>query len=140
MLFRSHWNAGNATYNGCDVKFKFTITADPTANYWFTATKNQNYIYVDPDPKTPVSTTGDAYGWNGVEHGFYQYDRGNWRQKAGDAELVHEAGHLLGLLDDYNLNTGKVFPGHAGHLMGAGGKIAQDEIDRILKDQKCGCK
>jgi len=136
-----NWNAAGHAYKGCDVKFKVTITADPTANHWVTANSAQNYIYVVPAYPKPTgpSTTGEAHGWGGKESFWVQHSWGDWNQSAGDFEISHEAGHLFGLFDGYNLKTGRTDPGRQGDIMAGGGKISQYDIDQIIKGQVCGC-
>ena len=68
---------------------------------------------------------------------------GEWSAGAKDWVYAHEAGHLMGLPDDYKDKKGVSVPdkGHKGHMMGSyGGKVDQHEIDDILGKTKCPCK
>ena len=64
-------------------------------------------------------------------------DRGEWGSQSSDWTYAHEAGHLMGLPDDYTDLPDKGSqpnPGHLGHMMAqVGMPVAQHEIDEVVK-------
>ena len=57
-------------------------------------------------------------------------DAGRW---SGPEVAGHEAGHLMGLQDDYKRGEGPN-PGHEGHVMAVwGGAVDQHEINDIVR-------
>jgi RHS repeat-associated protein len=129
-----YWNnnGDNFMHGKCKVKFDVTVTADPNANWWFTAQSADNYVYVVPGPfRSWVQSSPYGTSWYG-----------RWSSTGGGWTAAHESGHLFGLPDDYHDvgATSVPNPGHAGHMMGDYGKpVNQHEIDDILRNAKCSC-
>lgn len=72
---------------------------------------------------------------------------GTWGEYADSWVYAHEAGHLMGLPDDYHDVTnpdGTISslynPVHKGHMMGDyGGTVNQHEVDSLLNNVECPC-
>ena len=124
----NRWNGNGVpyTHKKCKVRFDIRITADPTADWWFTAASADNYVFVTPGTNTPYRAW--TFG------GWY----GRWSASQSSWSVAHEIGHFFDLPDDYTA-TGPN-PGHAGHMMGEWhGMIDPHEIDDILKNVSCEC-
>jgi len=136
---RKFWN-GHTTQKGCDdgangncrVEVEANVKYYPKAKHWWD-------IPEDNQVKFTGSTTTS---W--VSGGSY----GHWRDNAGEWTLAHEAGHIMGLGDDYSENyLAQIFgadretrpkPGHEGHMMAeGGGVVVQHEVDEALKGAEC---
>ena len=119
------------TYNKCTLMFDIKVNADTTANYSWTASKADNYVYVSIDPS----------------HRSMFYPGGNtgsWNINDTPQTAAHETGHIFSLWDDYSWFTGKVNKGHEKHLMAAdkdpNSYVVQHEIDDIMSKIICQCR
>jgi len=131
----SNWNGYE---KGCCV---VNVTADVSVQsrksrwlYRFLNSDENNIeITSDSSHRSYVNGVGGRYGV--------------WGSQAVPWVYAHEAGHLMGLPDDYQDDTnsdGTVTSvpnaGHKGHMMGEyGGSVNQHEIDAILKNIECPC-
>jgi hypothetical protein len=113
----------------CKVNVDANVTTD-TKKRWFPGQSGDNQIEItsDSDHRSYVTWKGNGGKWSGGD--------GSW-------VFAHEAGHLMGLPDDYSDQedgTSKANDGHEGHMMGEhGGKVNQHEIDDALGKTKCPC-
>lgn len=72
---------------------------------------------------------------------------GEWGLQASEWTYAHEAGHLMGLPDDYEDTIrpdgtlySKPKDKHKNHMMAEhGGDVQQHEIDSIIKNTPCPC-
>ena len=131
----SNWNGYE---KGCCV---VNVTADVSVQsrksrwlYRFLNSDENNIeITSDSSHRSYVNGVGGRYGV--------------WGSQAVPWVYAHEAGHLMGLSDDYQdvansdgSLTSVPNAGHEGHIMGEyGGKANQHEIDAILKNIECPC-
>ena len=100
---------------------------------FFNRDENNIEITSDPSHRSYVNVVGGRYG--------------SWSSQAAPWVYAHEAGHLMGLPDDYQdridsdgVTTSVPNEGHEGHMMGEyGGSVNQHEIDDILQKIKCPC-
>lgn len=114
------------------MQFNFQVGSDPNANSWITAAAADNYINVT-----------EGYDANVLSFPLLGNWYGRWGSSASTGTISHEAGHLLGLPDDYDPATGISNPGHQGHMMGdSPGVVAQHEVNDILNGvgASCGCQ
>lgn len=84
-----------------------------------------NELYVSSD-------VAQSYFENRRNQGTTQFPK--YRGVLNPEDRKHEAGHILGLGDDYYADTGAPVPGHEGHLMAnrpQARRAARDEIARI---------
>ena len=131
----SNWNGYE---KGCCV---VNVTADVSVQsrksrwlYRFLNSDENNIeITSDSSHRSYVNGVGGRYGV--------------WESQADPWIYAHEAGHLMGLPDDYHdeikpngsLNS-VPNKGHEGHMMGEyAGSVNQHEIDAILKNIECPC-
>jgi RHS repeat-associated protein len=117
-----YWNAKKWHFGDYDVRFVFTFTADPSANWCFTATKADNYINVrhSTGEERILDETWGSFGY------------GRWLDSMNDQDVAHAMGHILGLGDDYNFFTGRTTPGHENHMMT--NDIIRDVHEHEVKD------
>jgi RHS repeat-associated protein len=122
------WNAQTWQYGCCTVKFKANV------KYRNQVGKNgitdDNLIAISTDPKL----RSEVYGIGG-NTGYWNADN----RPGSDWRYAHEAGHLMGLDDDYT-DVGGPNPGHAGHMMGEDrGVVVQHEVDDIMRANNVRC-
>ena len=126
-----YWNSEGKgfTINGKKVSVNVTVTADPKANWWFTAQSADNMIYVN-EP--------GVRSWVWIPFGAWY---GRWRSGADALTVAYETGHLFGLLDEYDEFWGTPKPGHEGEMMAdqPGSTVSQREIESVV-GSNCGCK
>ena len=125
----NHWNNnGNNFHVGhCKVVFDVTVQADPDHNHYRDALPADNKIYVNHDPYARSRTSSEG------DHTY-----GVWRKWTWAA--AHEFGHLAGLGDDYDPDSGLPSAGYAGHMMAQrGSPVAPHEVRDILSGHGCGC-
>jgi hypothetical protein len=126
-----YWNneGKGFTINGKKVSVNVTVTADPQANWWFTAQSADNVIYVN-EPGVQSWVWGPFGAWYG-----------RWRSDADALTVAHETGHLFGLPDEYDEFWGTPKPGHEGEIMTdqPGSTVSQREIESVV-GSNCGCK
>lgn len=135
----SHWN-GHATKKGCGKcdpgNCKVVVDANvkyyPKAKHWPDVPEdNQIKIRNKKKPRSWVFGPGGSWG-------HWHDDTPAPGSRNPCWVFAHEAGHLMGLGDDYSYWTGDPKKGHAGHMMGEyGGSVVQHEIDGILGGKKC---
>ena len=129
----SAWNGKWKPGCGCDVKFSANVkfvSLDKRrrdkgkGRIDYEWPRDDNVIFVvDQDARDNV--------WWGMDHGV-------WSQRSEDWVYAHEAGHLMGLQDEYRDKDGKsvAFPGREGHIMAEyNGLTTQDEINAIIGDR-----
>jgi len=75
------------------------------------------------------SATLGAAGNEDVPWPYTAPHAGGWKDNVDD--VVHEFGHLLGLRDDYDLETGVPFPGREGTMMDGGGPVDRNLVKRV---------
>jgi len=121
------WNAQKWRYGCCTVKFvanvkyKNQVGSDGLAD--------DNLIAITTDAKHRSYSVGKGKGYWTVDN----IPGSDWR-------YAHEAGHLMGLDDDYNEQTGLPNPGHEDHMMGRWGKpVAQHEVEDLLRANNVRC-
>ena len=133
------WNR-NPGFHGCAVNFNVAVTADPTANHWYTANSNpnfsasaQNYWFV---PEGMGDAQMSSFFTGTVPAGTLQFT------------VPHEFGHLLWFLDT---RFGTTVFGDPNDIMAEGLTVTQSDITAIvgsafppkgnpLTKLKCGCK
>ena len=123
----SHWNSQTWHYQCCTVSFRANVTTSrQVGSHGLT---NDNLIAITTDAK----------------HRSYviNMNRGIWaadNKRGSDWSFAHEAGHLMGLDDDYTDENGPN-PGHDGHMMAVDGGIvdAHEVMDIIRRNNiRCG--
>ena len=134
-----------ASIVGRPVAAKNPIIDDGLADPSVKVFGGRAYIYGTHD-LSPTDRTWIAKDW----HVFSSSDLvtwsdsgGTWNQQSKDSVYAHEAGHLMGLPDDYTETTvsGRRVttpkPTHEGHIMAEyGGGVAKHEVADIVKG-KC---
>ena len=127
------WNAQVWHYGCCTVKFKANV------KYRNQVCKNgitdDNLIAISTDPKL----RSEVYGVGG-NTGYWNADN----SPGTDWRFAHEAGHLMGLDDDYTDDpaSGRSVPhrGHGGHMMGEfDGSVNQHEVEDLLRANNVRC-
>lgn len=133
-----HWN-GHTTRRGCRdqdpgncrVVVAANVLYYGNASHWWDVPQDNQIHIKNKKGRSWVMGPGGSYGR------WYLDDPWTW---------AHEAGHLLGLFDDYIDNLLEflgggstiTFPGHKGHMMGQyDGRVVQHEIDGILQGARC---
>jgi hypothetical protein len=120
------WQCGCRTVRfRANVKYRNQVGAN--------GIEDDNLIAISTDPNLRSTVNGD--------------NRGNWNadNKPGtDWKFAHEAGHLMGLDDDYTDDpvSGRSVPhqGHGGHMMGEwGGSVNQHEVEDLLRANNVRC-
>ena len=123
------WNAQTWRYGCCTVKFKANVNYRNQVGSRGISDDNLIAISTDPELRSYV----DAVGGN----------TGRWtadNRRGTDWRFAHEAGHLMGLDDDYNEQTGLPNPGHAGHMMaGWDMPVHQHEVEDMLRANNVRC-
>jgi hypothetical protein len=126
----SRWN-GNTTKKGCkdsdpgncNVVVSANVKYYKDAKHWWSVKEDNQIKFTGETDRSWVGGVGGTYG-------RWEHDE--------DWAYAHEAGHLMGLWDDYSWITGQPNKGHEGHMMGQyGGTVVQHEIDGILQGKKC---
>lgn len=106
----SHW--GTWMTNGWTITFQAQVTpigrTPPPPRGGEAQIDNSNQVEINDEPATFRS-------WVIIDR-----NRGVWTQRADDWVFAHEAGHLMGLGDDYHDVGGASVPnaGHESHMMG----------------------
>lgn len=123
----SRWN-GNNTKRGCKDSDPGSCKVAVVANVkYYKDAKHWPDVHEDNQVKFTGKT---KRSWVFGNWGHWE----DWE----DWAFAHEAGHLMGLWDDYSWISGKPNKGHAGHMMGEyGGVVVQHEVDSILQGKKC---
>ena len=125
QAIESIWNYGEngtrPTHQGIPVVFDVNVFYKEPSNGW-----KRNLI---GEPVRPQRGEGDALNMIFVEPGYvpiglhpylaandgsYDWDWGVWWAEMNDTLIAHEAGHIFGLPDYYNYETGK--PVDSAHL------------------------
>jgi len=78
-----------------------------------------------------IEITSDVKDGRSWVNTFGKVDTGKWTPDAGGTTYAHEAGHLMGLRDDYKDRGGRSVarPGHDGHMMATNpGRVDSHEI------------
>lgn len=136
----SQWNAGKWVLDGWTITFDATVGTKPPTR----SPKGGGA----PPPGDEIEITNDPPGESNATVGGI--GRGVWSQNEADWTFAHEAGHLMGLPDDYTAQTdpktGKRTgstpnPGHGGHMMAEhGGSVVEHEVrDIVGKLTPCSC-
>lgn len=124
----SYWNG--YSFGCCEVHVDATVTADMTSTtFWGAHGDNEIQITSDSKYRSNVNVFDNGGTWSSTDPDAY------W-------VYSHEAGHLMGLPDDYHDKDDHSEPdeGHEGHMMAeVGGVVAQHEIDNMLKGYTCPC-
>ena len=122
-----NWNAQTWRYGCCtvrfvaNVKYKNQVGSDGITD--------DNIIAITTDAKHRSYSLGKS-------RGYWTADN----NPGSDWRYAHEAGHLMGLDDDYNEQTGTPNPGHEDHMMGKWGKpVAQHEVEDLLRANNVRC-
>ena len=131
----SNWSGKKK--NCCDVSVTANVTPQKSRSSLlfrlFYGDENNIAITSNSDHRSFVNGVGGRYG--------------TWGEYADSWVYAHEAGHLMGLPDDYHDVTnpdGTISslynPGHKGHMMGDyGGTVNQHEVDSLLNNVECPC-
>jgi uncharacterized protein RhaS with RHS repeats len=135
-----YWNGGwtkvgcaKGDLGTCKVQVAVWVHYYPSAKHWWDVPE-ENQIKIDG------ATDRSSVGAVGGTHGHWRDDKPVANKSDPCWMFAHEAGHLIGLRDDYRAVNGASVPnqGHSGHMMGeSGGGVAQHEIDGILQGKKC---
>ena len=129
-----YWNDGVWNINGCYINFAVNVRADTkNTSHWFVSGDNEVKVNDEPPSYTSVVIGGD---------------KGIWTQNDNGWVYAHEAGHLLGLRDDYievstNPRKTRAKRHHEGHMMAEhSGSVANHEVREILTSNnvKCPCE
>ena len=131
----SNWNGYEK--GCCAVNVTADVSVQSRKSRWLyrflNSDENNIEITSDSSHRSYVNGVGGRYGV--------------WEFQADPWIYAHEAGHLMGLPDDYHdeiepngsLNS-VPNKGHEGHMMGEySGSVNQHEIDAILKNIECPC-
>jgi RHS repeat-associated protein len=107
------------TSNGCEIKVNATVTKvdkskgegrPPAISINPETQRSNTNIYCPTCPNT-------MFGRSGI-----------WREDGSNWTYAHEAGHLFGFHDKYDLNTGVPLPGFGDTIMGKDGMPAKGQI------------
>jgi hypothetical protein len=126
----SLWN-GHTTRKGCQKTDLGNCTVAVVANVKYY--KDAKHWYHVPEDNQIKFTGKTKRSWTALSRSYGHWvHTGYWR-------YAHEAGHLMGLGDDYNYLSDRPNEGHEGHIMGDQGGlvVAQHEIDSAVKGNKC---
>ena len=124
----THWNKGNWRVGCCKLIFQANVKYANTTDV--SQVRGDNIIAISTDPNHRSFVIGNRTGYWSADN-----------RPGSDWKFAHEAGHLMNLLDDYSLDTGRVNPGHNGHMMGEWrGVVTQHEIDDIVRINNVNCK
>ncbi len=118
---------------GCKVRVIANVKYYPNAKHWISVPED-NQIKFDGETNRSWVSSGLLRTWS--------YGHWDEQPRGGDGTFAHEAGHLMGLPDDYKDDPGTGYsvanPGHENHLMANSSKpVAQHEVDSILQGKKC---
>ena len=127
----SRWNSQTWHYQCCTVSFRANVTTSRQVGSQ--GLTNDNLIAITTDAK----------------HRSYviNMNRGIWaadNKSGSDWNFAHEAGHLMGLDDDYvdDPRTGRSIPnpGHGGHMMGEFlGVVNEHEVLEVIRRNNISC-
>lgn len=100
---------------------------------WPNGIEDDNLIAISTDPNLRSTVNGD-------NRGYWNADN----RPEADWQYAHEAGHLMGLDDDYvdDPNTGRSVPnpGHEHHMMAEDqGTVVWHEVEGILRANNINC-
>lgn len=135
----SHWN-GHTTKKGCSKcdPGNCKVAVEAHVKYYANA---KHWPDVPEDNQIKIRGSTGKRSWvfgPGGSWGHWEDDTVTLDNPTPCWTFAHEAGHLMGLGDDYSYWTGKPHKGHEDHMMGRYGKpVAQHEIDGILDGKKC---
>jgi hypothetical protein len=121
------WNGKTYTDAETGTEYNVEVIAEVNVVESKKAAKAPNRIEIDSsiDNNSPVPTERSHVFRRGR-----RTDVGRW---SGPEVAAHEAGHLMGLADDYLEGQGPL-PGHEGHMMGEwGGAVDQHEIHDVVR-------
>ena len=122
------WNAQTWRYGCCTVKFKANVNYRNQVGKSGIVDDNLIAISTDPNLRSVV------YGVGG-NTGYWNADN----RQGSDWQYAHEAGHLMGLGDDYTDAQGPN-QGHDGHMMAEDkGIVVQHEVDDIMRANNIRC-
>lgn len=123
----SAWNGFKS--GCCDVNVIANVSADlDSTTWWGVHDDNEISLTSNPRYRSWVWATGNGGHWSATD--------------PDPVVFAHEAGHLMGLPDDYKDNKDGISianKGHEDHLMGTGDHVDQHEINDILDKQKVKC-
>ena len=127
----SRWNRQTWHYQCCTVSFRANVTTSRQVGSQ--GLTNDNLIAITTDAR----------------HRSYviNMNRGIWaadNKSGSDWNFAHEAGHLMGLDDDYvdDPRTGRSIPnpGHGGHMMGEFlGVVNEHEVLEVIRRNNISC-
>ena len=122
----SQWNHQTWRYQCCTVSFRANVTTSRQVGSQ--GLSDDNLVAITTDAK----------------HRSYviNKNRGVWTADnipGSDWRYAHEAGHLMGLNDDYTDQNGPK-PGHEGHMMAVhGGSVDVHEVMDIIRKNNIRC-
>ncbi|MDO5318874.1 MAG: RHS repeat-associated core domain-containing protein, partial [bacterium] len=123
------WNSQTWRYGCCTVKFKANVKYRNQVGRRGIVDDNVIAITTDANHRSYVNGVGG-------NSGYWTADN----KPGSDWRYAHEAGHLMGLDDDYDAQTGLANPGHEGHMMAEWGKpVQQHEVEEILRINNVRC-
>ena len=127
------WNAQDWHYGCCTVKFKANVKYRNQVGRNGLTDDNLIAISTDSNLRSTVNGVGGNTGYWNADN-----------VPGSDWQYAHEAGHLMGLDDDYTDDpiTGESIPnpGHENHMMGEhGGTVRQHEVEDLLRANNVRC-
>lgn len=123
-----NWNAQSWRYGCCTVRFVANVKHKNQVGPNGITDDNLIAITTDANHRSYV----DGVGGN---TGYWTADN----RPGSDWRYAHEAGHLMGLRDDYT-DAGGPNPGHENHMMGRRGKpVHQHEVEDLLRANNVRC-
>ena len=143
----SRWN-GNDTKKGCKagdpggcaVRVEANVKYYDRASHWWDVNEDNQIKIIDTVHNNSDIPRGWPLGtWTLGSRGYWVEITGPGNYTPIDSWFyAHEAGHLMGLGDDYSYIFLTPDSGHSGHMMAEWyGTPAQHEIDAIIKAKKC---
>jgi hypothetical protein len=136
----TEWNRDQwKTTGSCTVRFDARVVADKEHTSWWNASPRFDNLIAINDNAEYVSN---------VSH--LTRSSGTWSNQEKDWVFAHEAGHLMGLDDEYSSNwfahlfgadrTSTPNPGKQGHIMAEdNGRVTLEEVQGILDAQGIKC-